>query len=269
MVIVRRVLIICIAVIPWLLPGSIQARTGQFKVYLGFDDGPRIGRTDLILDVLKKYNVKATFFVQGIYIADGKDIVRREIQEGHHIGSHLWTHERQILQQNRPRMNLLLDYYQYTQVALESALGDELWLEYNAREPIKPFRWPGGALYPFPRTDVITYNWQVSAGDDTPVDISASQEVENVLYGEPARHIYGVYAWGDEVVILLHDTRFSTVQALPAIIEHLKAHGAIFETLPRQGDVPGTMPIRIGQLPHCARQPDNCTTRNDQMRYNR
>ena len=61
-------------------------------VALTFDDGPHKYRTDEILDVLKKYNVKATFFVVGVMAKEYPDIIRREIAEGHEIGNHTYSH---------------------------------------------------------------------------------------------------------------------------------------------------------------------------------
>lgn len=59
-------------------------------IYLTFDDGPNATYTPVILDVLKKYNVKATFFVTN----NGPDsLIKREFEEGHAIGIHSATHD--------------------------------------------------------------------------------------------------------------------------------------------------------------------------------
>ncbi|ORX78632.1 glycoside hydrolase/deacetylase, partial [Anaeromyces robustus] len=80
--------------------------SGSFKFYeqcnnnkhwaLTFDDGPYKYDEDL-LDLLKKYNVKATFFLNGdnvmdIYSTQGKRIVKRMAAEGHIVASHTWSH---------------------------------------------------------------------------------------------------------------------------------------------------------------------------------
>lgn len=62
---------------------------GAKVIYLTFDDGPS-KHTSRLLDVLKKYNVKATFFVTG-YGSDS--MIKREYDEGHTIGLHTYTHE--------------------------------------------------------------------------------------------------------------------------------------------------------------------------------
>lgn len=59
------------------------------KIFLTFDDGPSNLTTGRLLDILKKYNVKATFFVTG----NGSDeLIKREYNEGHSIGLHTYSH---------------------------------------------------------------------------------------------------------------------------------------------------------------------------------
>ncbi|MBO4461285.1 MAG: polysaccharide deacetylase family protein, partial [Lachnospiraceae bacterium] len=61
------------------------------KVYLTFDDGPS-HNTELILDILKEYNVKATFFVIGRNDEYSKSLYKRIVDEGHTIALHSYTH---------------------------------------------------------------------------------------------------------------------------------------------------------------------------------
>ncbi|KAG0639700.1 hypothetical protein HOY80DRAFT_961631 [Tuber brumale] len=84
-------------------PGSvpygsvISACTTGGVVALTFDDGPHIYTSNL-LDILARYNAKATFFVNGqnwgAPITDGskQDLLRRMVSDGHQIGSHTWSH---------------------------------------------------------------------------------------------------------------------------------------------------------------------------------
>ena len=62
------------------------------QVALTFDDGPTPGVTDLILDELKRRDLKATFFMIGQRIAAAPDLARRVLDEGHDIGNHTYTH---------------------------------------------------------------------------------------------------------------------------------------------------------------------------------
>lgn len=60
--------------------------------YLTFDDGPCSELTPLILDILNKYDIKATFFITAKKAIDNKHITERIIREGHSIGNHTLTH---------------------------------------------------------------------------------------------------------------------------------------------------------------------------------
>lgn len=61
-------------------------------IALTFDDGPDEIFTPQILDILKKYNIKATFFVMGQKVGYNPEIVKRQHEEGHEIGNHTFTH---------------------------------------------------------------------------------------------------------------------------------------------------------------------------------
>jgi cellulose synthase/poly-beta-1,6-N-acetylglucosamine synthase-like glycosyltransferase/peptidoglycan/xylan/chitin deacetylase (PgdA/CDA1 family)/spore germination protein YaaH len=62
------------------------------KLALSFDDGPDPKWTPRVLDVLKKYNVKGTFFVIGQEAQDNIGLLKRYVREGHEIGNHTFTH---------------------------------------------------------------------------------------------------------------------------------------------------------------------------------
>ena len=61
-------------------------------IYLTFDCGYENGNTPLILDVLKKYEVPALFFVTGHFMEQNPDLVKRIVEDGHIIGNHTWHH---------------------------------------------------------------------------------------------------------------------------------------------------------------------------------
>lgn len=61
-------------------------------IALTFDDGPHGEYTDIILDILKENDIKATFFVIGENIASHPEKVKRIHEEGHEIGNHTFTH---------------------------------------------------------------------------------------------------------------------------------------------------------------------------------
>lgn len=65
---------------------------GKKRIALTFDDGPHPRYTPLILDILKKYEVHATFFTVGMNVETYGDLIAREISEGHEIGNHTYHH---------------------------------------------------------------------------------------------------------------------------------------------------------------------------------
>lgn len=66
--------------------------SGERTVYLTFDNGYEQGYTGDILDVLKKEDVPAAFFVTGHYVKSEPDLVKRMVDEGHIIGNHSYHH---------------------------------------------------------------------------------------------------------------------------------------------------------------------------------
>lgn len=64
------------------------------RVFLTFDDGPEPGITEFVLEQLKRYDAKATFFCVGKTIQENEDLYKEVIKEGHTIASHTMNHSR-------------------------------------------------------------------------------------------------------------------------------------------------------------------------------
>ncbi|GAB4238964.1 MAG: polysaccharide deacetylase family protein [Ekhidna sp.] len=71
--------------ITWSIPS-------EQSIYLTFDDGPDPNVTDWVLNALKEYNAKATFFCTGRRVAKHPKMVERIIADGHGIGNHSYNH---------------------------------------------------------------------------------------------------------------------------------------------------------------------------------
>ena len=80
----------------WLFPGAswrMPAQKGQQKcVYLTFDDGPIPEMTPWILDILDKYNIKATFFCVGENVKKYPALYSMVLDRGHKVGNHTFNH---------------------------------------------------------------------------------------------------------------------------------------------------------------------------------
>lgn len=69
-----------------------KAETEDKVIALTFDDGPEDAMTEKVLDVLKKYNIQATFFLVGSKVEQYPDIVKRIFEEGHIVANHTYLH---------------------------------------------------------------------------------------------------------------------------------------------------------------------------------
>lgn len=69
-----------------------EVSTDEKVIALTFDDGPHPSQTPQILDLLKQYHAKATFFVVGKKVKLYPDVLKREVDEGHEIANHTYSH---------------------------------------------------------------------------------------------------------------------------------------------------------------------------------
>lgn len=194
----------------------------QNKVALSFDDGPDMRFTPLVLDVLKKHDVKATFFLMGSRAKEHEDIVRRIHEEGHAIGNHTYWHP------NLPKEELeRLDWeVRETEKVIENIVG---------YKP-KLFRSPYGALNEemLKTLDQLgnkVIGWDVDSLDwkQLPTDVIEDNILSNVSPGS---------------IILMHDggdwtmNLMGTVESLDRVITKLKEDQIKFVTIPELLDLP-------------------------------
>ncbi|MCI1982515.1 MAG: polysaccharide deacetylase [Oscillospiraceae bacterium] len=190
-------------------------------VFLTFDDGPS-DLTVPLLDVLDRYDVKATFFVVGTHdkneVSDLKEIVKR----GHAVGVHSYTH----------------DYHQI--YASSKAFFEDFdkmhsLIQRATKVDTKICRLAGGSLNGYnqkTRAEIIAglnergyvyYDWNVSA-EDARKGATPKKILKNTLDGIHSHHVS---------VALLHNssTKKDTLKEVPTLIQTLKKEGYSFETL--------------------------------------
>jgi len=73
-------------------PVICRGKINEKEVALTFDDGPDPENTPVILNILERYHLKATFFIIGKKIIGNEDLIRQIIQKGHKIGNHSYEH---------------------------------------------------------------------------------------------------------------------------------------------------------------------------------
>ena len=77
----------------WLYPKAIWRMDPNVRaVYLTFDDGPNPQSTPFILDTLRRYGIKATFFMVGDNVRKYPELYQRIVDEGHQVGNHTYNH---------------------------------------------------------------------------------------------------------------------------------------------------------------------------------
>ena len=199
--------------------------------YLTFDDGPS-PITEEILDILKDYQVPATFFVIGKDTSFGYRMYQRMVEEGHALGNHTYSHDYSRIYE-APQA-FMEDFYR-----LEELL--------NRAAGVRPdiMRFPGGSrsasaletasydiigdiIPKLQEEGYVYFDWNVTSGDSASPPLDKNQIVDNVLEGARGRR---------DIIVLFHDSpdKDATIKALPEIIEGLKDMGYTFQVLKRDG----------------------------------
>jgi peptidoglycan/xylan/chitin deacetylase (PgdA/CDA1 family) len=184
------------------------------KVALSFDDGPNPIITPMILEILRKYGVKAAFFVCGANAKRYPNLVKQIDDEGHIVGNHTFSHSLFLT-----LTGLALGETSKTQRILADILKKDIRFfrpPYGLSNPffLKKLRGLGFRIIPF---DVVVYDWRRSTTSDEIV-----RRVKRSVR--------------DGSIILLHDgnetkeeaDRLEVVKALPNIIEFLSESGFEF-----------------------------------------
>jgi peptidoglycan/xylan/chitin deacetylase (PgdA/CDA1 family) len=102
------------------LPIISRSITGSTGVALTFDDGPSPSSTPLILELLRRYQFKATFFVTGEKAARHPELITDILSQGHSIGNHSWRHDNLLMLRSRKRLEQ--DIHQTQEVLQQSGI---------------------------------------------------------------------------------------------------------------------------------------------------
>lgn len=193
---------------------------GKKTAYLTFDDGPTANVTPQVLEILDKYQVKATFFVIGQLAEKNPDLVREESRKGHTIGNHTYTHDYKHIY-SAP--DVFISDLDKNEDVLKNILG---------HDTRKIIRFPGGSFghkhEPFRQAAAQkgyhSVDWNALTGDAERQNVPPDQLVQK-LKATVANH--------NSVVILMHDAsaKKTTVEALPSVIEYLKSQGYELEAM--------------------------------------
>jgi len=185
---------------------TVQAEKNKKVVALTFDDGPDGNTTPQALDILAKYKIKATFFVQGKNIAGNEAILKRMQAEGHEVGNHSWNHPVLTKLSLEDAKKQITD----TEDAIKNVLG----------KSSKLMRPPYGAISDDIRNslDLSFILWDVDSLD-------WKSKNEAAIFTEIQHQT------SDGSIILLHDIHQPSVNSLPKVIEYLQEQGYSFVTV--------------------------------------
>lgn len=176
-------------------------------MYLTFDDGPSELCTDMVLDVLKANDVKATFFLIGEYVEKYPEVAKRIAEEGHTIGIHCYKHDYGELYESKE--SYLADFQKAYDVILETT-GVEA----------KLFRFPGGSVNPYnedvceeivhemTKKGFIYFDWNASLND-----VMGNYEPEQLITNARETTLDR-----KKVVMLAHDRVLSTALCLEELL---------------------------------------------------
>ena len=190
-------------------------------IYLTFDDGPNNYYTPVILDVLKKYNVKATFFVTS---AGSDDLIKREFDEGHSVAIHTSSHAYNVIYASEEAfwndMNII----------------KERIVRITGVEPTM-MRFPGGSSNTVSRHYSVGimgrlaeqienkgyayFDWNISSGD------AGETTDPNVEYANVVNNL----SKSRGNVVLMHDIKKHTSEAIESIVKYGIDNGYTFDVL--------------------------------------
>lgn len=192
------------------------------KIAITFDDGPKPEVTYPLLDILQKYNVKATFLVVGKWAKLYPDALIRMSDEGHEIGNHSYSH---------PRLSTLTP----TEIEYEIQKTNTIITTITKKPPLF-FRPPGGQLTKTmmklcQKNGLRIAMWDVNPGDyfiETsiviPNEANSSKSAQDVIESILLKTQNGS-------IILLHNGYSETLNAIETVIQTLKKQGFQFVTL--------------------------------------
>ena len=201
---------------------NINVTSNSGIIYLTFDDGPG-PYTNALLDVLKKYNVKATFFVTN---AGDDAVLKREYDEGHAIGLHSATHDYGYIYQNVDNYFADLNAVQQRVQNVTGQTSNLIRFPGGSSNTISR-NYDGGARIMSQLTALVKergftyFDWNVSSGD------AAGAYTAGAVYN----NVVGRLAPNQNWVVLQHDIKGFSVDAVESIIQYGLAQGFTFKKL--------------------------------------
>lgn len=206
-----------------------HSNNGEKIVFLTFDDGPSTTVTPEVLDVLKKNDVKGTFFVVGKQLENEKsrDLLKRIYDEGHAIGNHTYGHNYKSIYPNRTlNLNNFMSEINKTEDKIREVIGENFNVNV-VRCPGGHMSWKGMSALDekFKEENMASVDWNSLSKDAEGKTGKTPAELLEIAKKESAGK--------DIVVMLMHDTygKENTAKMLDDLIKYYKSQGYEFKTL--------------------------------------
>ena len=200
---------------------------GKKVVYLTFDDGPS-KYTGEILSILKKYNIRGTFFVTGTSLehsgSDAIEQLKESYAYGNSIGNHTYSHDYKKLYPNGSLdLNAFKEDLDKNLSLLKQSLGDDF--ETNiVRCPGGFSSWKGMSVLKedLDKNNQASIDWNSLTGDSTRIKNDKNAMIQEAITTSKDKNL---------VVLLMHETNKLTPQYLEELIKHYHEQGYEFRTL--------------------------------------
>ena len=205
---------------------EIDEAGGEKTCYLTFDDGPSENVTPIILDTLRRYNVKATFFLVGSIIDSNPDMARRVYEEGHLLANHSQSHNYDKLYASETSF---MNEVEATEEAIKKIS--------NGKHSFKLFRFPGGSYNAGDHaSEKQTYKGTLAENGFYYVDwnsLNGDAEGRSKNASQLLSYLKNSIDTDSSAVVLMHDAsaKKATAQSLASIIEYLISEGYTFKRL--------------------------------------
>ena len=180
---------------------TVKEKLGKKRIALSFDDGPRAETTPKVLEILKKYNAHATFYIVGSHVEGNESIVKQIVAEGHELGDHSYSHP-------------LLTKKSADEVYQEVHKTSDLIAKASGGLRPMSLRPPYGGFDKMvsEQAGIAIVNWSIDS-----LDWQYRDAAKTIAHIKENTHNGGI--------LLMHDIHAESVEALPAVLEYLTSEG--------------------------------------------
>lgn len=208
---------------------SYGRKEGKKYVFLTFDDGPNTKITPKVLEILKKYDAHATFFVLGSAVDNNPEVLKEIFNNGHALANHTYSHDYKILY---PKKTVDIEAFKGELEKTTKSIINILGSPSSSRV----VRFPAGSFESWKKpmreelikSGLYYIDWNAENKDGLKNNATVEEQLSSIK-----NNITAAESSNKNLVILMHDSpvKKTTVDALPYILELLQSKGYEFRTI--------------------------------------